>query len=45
MGYGIQMESIYYRFMEERNIGKTISRVGPAIIASTLTTLVGWGFY
>lgn len=28
--------------MEERNIGRTLSKVGPAIIASTLTTLVGW---
>ncbi len=44
IGYGIQNGIyIYYRFMEERNVGKTISRVGPAIIASTLTTLVGWG--
>jgi len=44
IGYGIQNGIyIYYRFMEEKNIGKTVSRVGPAIIASTLTTLVGWG--
>jgi uncharacterized protein len=44
IGYGIQNGIyIYYRFMEEKNVGRTLSRVGPAIIASTLTTLVGWG--
>ncbi|MBP9886067.1 MAG: MMPL family transporter [Leptospiraceae bacterium] len=43
IGYGIQNGIyIYYRFMEEKNVGRTLSRVGPAIIASTLTTLVGW---
>lgn len=43
IGYGIQNGIyIYYRFMEEKNIVRTISKVGPAIIASTLTTLIGW---
>lgn len=44
IGYGIQNGIyIYYRYLEEKNISETISKVGPAIIASTLTTLVGWG--
>ena len=43
IGYGIQNGIyIYYRYMEEREIARTLLRVGPAIIASTLTTLVGW---
>lgn len=43
IGYAIQNGIyIYFRFMEEKNITRTISKVGPAIIASTLTTLVGW---
>ncbi len=44
IGYGIQNGIyIYYRYLEEKNIADTISKIGPAIIASTLTTLVGWG--
>jgi uncharacterized protein len=44
IGYGIQNGIyIYYRYLEEKNIADTISKIGPAIIASTLTTLAGWG--
>ena len=44
IGYGIQNGIyIYYRFREEQDIASCLSKVGPAIIASTLTTLVGWG--
>ncbi len=44
IGYGIQNGIyIFYRFKEEKDISVAISKVGPAITASTLTTLVGWG--
>lgn len=43
IGYGIQNGIyIYYRFREDHDIVKAIAMVGPAVIASTLTTLVGW---
>jgi predicted RND superfamily exporter protein len=43
IGYGIQNGIyIYFRFLEEKEIGRTLAQVGPAVIASTLTTLVGW---
>ncbi|TGN04124.1 MMPL family transporter [Leptospira dzoumogneensis] len=43
IGYGIQNGIyIYYRFREDHDIVKAMAMVGPAVIASTLTTLVGW---
>lgn len=43
IGYGIQNGIyIYYRFREDHDVIRAMSMVGPAIIASTLTTLVGW---
>ncbi|WCL50461.1 efflux RND transporter permease subunit [Leptospira sp. GIMC2001] len=43
VGYGIQNGIyIYYRFREDRDVLQAMSKVGSAIIASTLTTLVGW---
>ncbi|XDD51454.1 RND family transporter [Leptospira sp. WS92.C1] len=43
VGYGIQNGIyIYYRFREDHDVVRAMSMVGPAIIASTLTTLVGW---
>ncbi|EQA78992.1 export membrane protein [Leptospira alstonii serovar Pingchang str. 80-412] len=43
VGYGIQNGIyIYYRFREDHDVIRAMSMVGPAIIASTLTTLVGW---
>ncbi|TGK31018.1 transporter [Leptospira gomenensis] len=43
IGYGIQNGIyIYYRFREDHDVVRAMSMVGPAIIASTLTTLVGW---
>lgn len=43
IGYAIQNGIyIYFRYMEEKNIITALSKVGPAVIASTLTTLVGW---
>ncbi|MCE9499320.1 MAG: MMPL family transporter, partial [Leptospira sp.] len=43
IGYGIQNGIyIFFRFQEEKNIATAMSIVGPAITASTLTTLVGW---
>ncbi|MCB1180091.1 MAG: MMPL family transporter, partial [Leptospiraceae bacterium] len=43
IGYGIQNGIyIYIRYLEEKDIARTLIQVGPAIIASTLTTLVGW---
>ncbi|MCB1143876.1 MAG: MMPL family transporter [Leptospiraceae bacterium] len=43
IGYAIQNGIyIYYRFQEEKDIATTLVKVGPAITASTLTTLVGW---
>ncbi|EMO73635.1 export membrane protein [Leptospira kirschneri str. 200801925] len=43
IGYGIQNGIyIYYRFREDHDVIRAMAMVGPAIIASTLTTLVGW---
>ncbi|EPG74721.1 export membrane protein [Leptospira fainei serovar Hurstbridge str. BUT 6] len=43
IGYGIQNGIyIYYRFREDHDIVRAMAMVGPAVIASTLTTLVGW---
>ncbi|MDX1960522.1 MAG: MMPL family transporter [Leptospiraceae bacterium] len=43
IGYAIQNGIyIYYRYLEERDITRTLEKVGPAVVASTLTTLVGW---
>jgi len=43
IGYAIQNGIyIYYRFLEEVDVAHALVKVGPAIIASTLTTLVGW---
>jgi uncharacterized protein len=43
VGYGIQNGIyIYYRYMEEGDITNAISKVAPALTASTFTTLVGW---
>ncbi|PJZ68986.1 transporter [Leptospira perolatii] len=43
VGYGIQNGIyIYYRFREDHDIVRAMAMVGPAVIASTLTTLVGW---
>ncbi|TGK21995.1 transporter [Leptospira fluminis] len=43
IGYGIQNGIyIYYRYREDHDIVRAMAMVGPAVIASTLTTLVGW---
>jgi predicted RND superfamily exporter protein len=43
IGYAIQNGIyIYYRFLEEVDVAHALVKVGPAVIASTLTTLVGW---
>lgn len=43
IGYGIQNGIyIYYRFREDHDVIRAMAMVGPAIIASTLTTLLGW---
>jgi predicted RND superfamily exporter protein len=43
IGYAIQNGIyIYYRFLEEVDVAHSLVKVGPAVIASTLTTLVGW---
>ena len=43
IGYAIQNGIyIYIRFLEEVDVAHALVKVGPAIIASTLTTLVGW---
>lgn len=43
IGYGIQNGIyIYYRFREDHDVIRAMAMVDPAIIASTLTPLVGW---
>ena len=44
IGYGINNGIfIYHRFLENNSISKTLSQTGSAVIASSLTTLAGWG--
>jgi uncharacterized membrane protein YdfJ with MMPL/SSD domain len=43
IGYAIQNGIyIYYRFLEEVDVAHALVKVGPPVIASTLTTLLGW---
>jgi len=43
IGYAIQNGIyIYYRFLEEVDVAHALVKVGPPVIASTLTTLIGW---
>ena len=43
LGYGIQNTIyIYYRYKEESDIVQTMTKTGFAVLASSLTTLIGW---
>ena len=44
IGYGINNGIFFYhRFLEHKSVSETLKQTGSAIIASSLTTIAGWG--